>query len=276
MKKNYTFLLLIVSIVVFFSSCSSSAYFYSPSNATSVPYHAIPLQSDSLKGATYASGIFNVGGANQDWRDCVFGFQGRIHRSNNFGNFQTFYGANISVGSYHIAEFYDVDHVNYYPYDTTVYHNYAENTFYGSYGFNGGINVVVPTRHGGEWRAIGIETSLQKEFGNYYTFRKNLGDSSATVIFRKNVTGTVGLYTDIIAKSRHGAEFGYKMSWGFMLNPESDYSHIYSKNSINPVAYFSNTFHFTKEKVTGFVQINLSNSYAGNIQFGVNYKLGKK
>lgn len=273
MKKNS---LLSLSVVLcFFSSCVSTAYFYSPGNASAVPYHAIPLRSDSLKGATYLSSIFTLGGANEGWRDGVYSFQERIHRSNNFGNFQTYYGANLSLGTYHIAEYSNVDRP-YYPYDTTNYHTYASNRFFGLYGFNGGINVVVPIKRGGEWRAIGLETSVQKEFGSYYDFRKNIVDSAADVVFRKNVTGTIGLYTDIIAKSRHGAEFGYKMSWGFMLNPESDYTHVYTQNAVNPVAYFSNTFHFSKENITGFVQVNLSNSYAGNIQFGINYKLGKK
>ncbi|HVM89167.1 MAG TPA: hypothetical protein VMT76_13340 [Puia sp.] len=255
------------------SGCIESAHFLSPTNAASNPYHAVPLKSDSIKGATYFSSLVSLGGANDAWRDNVYAFQARIHRSNNFGNLQAYYGANLSIGAYHIAEYYNYDH-NYY--DTSNYHTYATNKFFGWYGFNGGLNLVVPTRHGGEWRAIGIETSVQKEFGSYYHFRKNLPDSAADAIFKKNITGTAGIYTDIIGKSRHGAQFGYKMGIGFMLNPENNYAHVYNQNTINPVTYFSNTFHFTKENITGFVQINLSNSYAGNIQFGINYRLGKK
>jgi len=272
MKKNS--ILFLPAILFLFGSCVESSYLYSPNNATSIPYHAIPLQSDSIKGATYISSIFTLGGANQGWRDGVYAFQARIHRSNNFGNFQAYYGANISLGVYHLAQ-YSESFNNYYNYNDTAY--YASNNFFGSFGFNGGINAVVPIRNGGEWRVVGVETSVQKEFGSYYNFRKNLPDSAADVIFKKNVTGTVGIFTNVIGKSRHGTEFGYKMSLGFMLNPESDYTHYYNPNNIvNPVIYFSHTLHLTKGHVTGFVQINISNSYACNVQFGMNYRLGKK
>ncbi len=256
-------------LLLFLSGCFESSYLYSPNNATSNPYHAIPLKSDSLKGATYISAIFNSGRANQDLRDGVYAFQARVHRSNNFGNFQAYYGANMSVGIYYMADYYD--HHNFYD---TAYH--ASNNFFGSYGFNGGFDAVVPTRHGGEWRVLGIETSVQKEFGNYYKFRKNLPDSAADVIFKKNVTGTVGIFTNIINRSRHGIEFGYKMSLGLMLNPESDYTHFYNPyNIINPIVYFSHVLHFSKENVTGFVQFNFTNGYAANVQFGMNYRPGK-
>src|SRR5450432_3183904 len=122
MKKSLILLLSAASF--FFSSCISTAYFYSPANASSVPYHAIPLKSDSLKGATYASSFFTLGGANDGWRDGVYAFQGRIHRSNNFGNFQAYHGANLSLGTYHIAEYDNVEHP-YYPYDTLSYHTYS-------------------------------------------------------------------------------------------------------------------------------------------------------
>jgi hypothetical protein len=271
MKKCLTSSLFAISL--FLSSCISSSYFLSPNNANSNPYHAVPLQSDSVKGATYVSSLFTIGGANEGWRDGLYAFQARIHRSNNFGSLQAYYGGNVSLGTYHIAEFYNYDH----PYNNPSNdHTYSMNRFFGSYGFNGGMNVVVPTRHGGEWRAIGLETSIQKEFGSYYDFRRNLSDSAADLIFRKNVTGTVGIFTDIISKSAQGTEFGYKMGFGFLLNPENNYSHVYNRNTVNPITYFSSTLHFTKDHLTGFVQINLSNSYAGNVQFGMNYTLGKK
>jgi len=268
MKKILTLNLL---IIIFFSSCITHAYYLSPFNANADPYHTIPLQSDSIKAATYTTGVFTAGGANDGWHDGIYAFQGGIHRSHNFGNFQAYYGANLSIGAYHVNEYYRSEHPYY---DSITFHIPATNNFFGAYGFNGGINAVLPFRNGGEWRVIGLETSVQKEFGNYLDFRKNLPDSAADIIFRKNVTGTIGLCTDIISRSRHGAEFGYKMAWGFTLNPQSDYSHTYSQNNVNPIVYFSQTWHLTKGNITGFVQLNLG-SYAGNMQFGMNCKLGK-
>jgi len=273
MKKKTLLFLLVISLV--FSNCVSSSYFYSPTISSSNPYHAIPLQSDSTKGATYVSGIITLGGANESLRDNAFSFQGRIHRSNNFGNFQAYYGANLTLGVYHVSEFDNYYHSYSYPYYDSNYHYYSSNNFFGSYGFNGGINAVISLPRG-EWRPIGIETSVQREFGSYYSFRKNLPDSAANGIFKKNTTGTIGIYTDIIHKSRHGAEFGYKLSFGFVINPSSDYAHVYNPNAVGALVYISNTLHLTKGNVTGFAQINLGNAYAANVQLGINYQLGKK
>jgi len=274
MKKNA--LSFLSAILFLLSGCISSSHFYSPTISSSNPYHAIPLQSDSAKAATYLSGILTLGGANDGLRDNAFSFQGRIHRSHNFENLQAYYGANLTLGLYHISEFDNYQHAYSYPYyDSLNYHYYSSDNFFGSYGFNGGINAVISLPRG-EWRPIGIEASVQREFGSYYSFRKNLPDSAADGIFRKNTTGIVGLYTDIIHKSRRGSEFGYKLSFGFVLNPSSDYTHVYNPNAIGTLLYFSNTIHFSKENITGFIQINLGNSYAANVQLGVNYKLGKK
>jgi hypothetical protein len=268
MKNN---IYLTLSILLFlFSSCVTNSYFTSPTNGNSVPYHTIPLKADSTKGATYASGLFTAGGANSGWRDGLYSFQGRIYRGENFGSFQAYYGANISIGNYHVSNYTLYEH----PYDTGRFQIPTSNQYYGTYGFNGGINTVIPFPKGrGEWRAIGIETSVIKEFGNYYNFRKALVDSSADVIFRNNITGTLGISTDIIGRSRGGTEFGYKAAVGFMLNPISDYTHVYNPGDVNPILYASHTLHLTKQNVTGFLQFNISTYHAGSIQFGFSYKL---
>jgi hypothetical protein len=130
-----------------------------------------------------------------------------------------------------------------------------------------------------EWRALGIETTVQNEFGNYADFRKSLPDSAANVIFRKTLTATIGLYTDMIWESRNHRVYGFKFSGGFMLNSRSNYSQmitdIKATKNIFPLTYFSPCFHATIEKVTGFIQINFG-SYADGFQMGFSYKLGKK
>ncbi len=274
MKKNN--LLFLSAIPLLFSSCVTYSYFQSTTNANSNPYHAIPLKSDSAKGASYVSGLFTVGRANDSWRDAVGTFHLNAHRSNNFGNFQSYYGATVALGDYSIADFNTRDRPYRYDDTSSYYHIKGMNKFFGYYGFNGGIDVVLPTKHGGEWRIIGIETSVQKEFGNYYSFRKNLRDSSADVIFRNNVTGTFGFFTEIIGKTRRGKEFGYKMSYGFMLNSQSDYTHIYEADILHTPAYFSHTLHWTTDRTTFFAQFNIGTRYAGSMQFGVNYKISKK
>jgi hypothetical protein len=280
------------AILIFpmFQSCviTSQNYYLSPQNANSNPYHNIPLVSDSIKGATYGSFVFTTGSANYQGRDYMSAFQTSIYRSNNFGSVQAYYGANFSLGLYHLGEFYNIK----YKYDPTIfgpisdpldtsYHVNASGYAFGSYGLSGGINYVIPFSKG-EWRALGVETSLQNEFGDYAGFRNSLPDSGATIIFRKRFTGTIGLYTDLLWRDHHNNEWGFKFAVGEVLNPQSNYTIdkvvVYpavSTTNIFPLSYFSTTFHMSNGPYAGFIQVNLG-TYEDNFQVGVSYRLGKK
>jgi len=65
------------------------------------------MKMDSLKSSMYVSGIFSGGSANDRGADHVTMFQGSLHRSNNFGIFQAYYGANLSLGSYYVENYYN-------------------------------------------------------------------------------------------------------------------------------------------------------------------------
>jgi hypothetical protein len=264
MKK--TFYLLPLIAICLLNSCIEQAYL-SPFNANSNPYHAIPLQSDSIRGATYISSVFTIGAANQDWLDNVFAFRLGLHRSHTFGNFHLYYGGNVAAGIYNISSsnFDDLTM------NGAQVNQYAGSKFFGGYGFNGGFNVLLPIHNGGEWRVIGLEGSAQNEFGDYMNFRKNLSDSVASIITKNNWTGTVGVTSEIITKRRSGTEFGYKLGIGTGLNTLKNYYSHYTEVPI----YVSNTLHFTKDNFTAFWQINLG-SYAGSFQMGINYRFGKK
>ncbi|HEY8734469.1 MAG TPA: hypothetical protein VIL90_07895 [Puia sp.] len=84
----------------------------------------------------------------------------------------------------------------------------------------------------------------------------------------------MGLYTDMIWKSRHHVVYGFKFAGGLILNSQSSYSKMEAKN-IFPLTYFSPTFHMTKKNLTAFIQLNFG-TYADSFQIGLNYKLGKK
>ncbi|MFI5154527.1 MAG: hypothetical protein ACHQET_14415 [Chitinophagales bacterium] len=281
MKNSLTLpLLMLLSSL---SDCIAvrNEYFLSPTNASSNPYHAIPMVEDSMKSANYVSGIFTAGTANDKGFDNLYSFQASFHRSHQLDAFQAYYGANMGLGNYEIAEYFRTKpNDGYYglngsymsPYDTT-FHIPKSNSFFGNVGINGGINVVLPFERG-EWRPFGLEFSAQNEFGNYYGFRKNLPDTAADIIFKNNLTFTLGFYMDIIGKTRHGSEFGYKMAYGFLLNSLDDFTRM-TRTGFFPVTYFSNTFHLTKGRVTGFVQLNIG-TYATNFQTGMSYRLGKK
>lgn len=204
MKKNYLFILL--PAIVFFSGCATPSYYLSPLNSNSNYYKPIPLHSDSLKTATYASGSFLGGGSNFGWKDGVTAFQGNIHRSNNFGKFQAFYGAGFTLGKYGVKQKIITKYQNdtggtYYNRYDTILNIPAAGKFFGAVGFSGGINYVVPFKDGGEWR-IGIETAINKEFGNYLSFRKTLPDSLLNIVEKSNWTKTLGGYIDFIFKSK--------------------------------------------------------------------------
>ncbi|PWT77337.1 MAG: hypothetical protein C5B59_04350 [Bacteroidetes bacterium] len=255
----------LAAVLIFCEGCLEHAYYLSSSNANSNPYHAAPLQSDSVKSATYLDALFTIGSANQDWSDNLFAVRMGVHRAHTLGNFHLFYGANGSVGSYNISSSY------YYSQNGNLIQpeNRGSKLFAG-YGFNGGCNALIPINGGGEWRVFGLEGSAQNEFGDYYNFRKNFPDSISGIVSRSHWTGTIGMTSEIIARSRRGTAFGYKFSLG--TNVDSYYN-SYTLSRERPF-YVSNTVHFTKGNVTAFWQLNFG-SYAGNFQFGMNYKLGR-
>jgi hypothetical protein len=272
-----------------FWSCApyvQPSYYLSPSNANSTPYQFMPMRADSIKSAWYTNLTLADGSANHLGSDYQSVFQAGVHHTHNAGLLEAYYGANLTMGAYHMAGF---DHALYnglyngnYQYDT-IYRLPARRMFYGYYGVTGGLNIV-KSHPRSEWRAIGFEMSIQNEFGDYSSFRKGLPDSAATVIFRNRLTGTAGFYTDILWTTRHHVTFGLKLAGGWVLNPQSNYTVFKPDNSyslvnqpsnIFPLTYVSISFHATKNRYNGFIQINLG-SYANNFQTGISYRFGEK
>jgi hypothetical protein len=254
------------------------AYYLSPQNANSNPYHERPMKSDSLNSALYANAVFFNGSANYSGTDHNFGFEGSLHRSNQFSVFQSYYGANITMGSYHVGDYYNYNYGYNNPFDTTV-HIPGSGNFFGSFGVSGGINLVATHQHRkknrhSEWRILGIETSIQKEFGNYAVWRDKLPDSLANIIYSRHFSAYLGLYTEWVWTNKHNTELGFKLAMGEDLDPGSCYRN-YLAESILPLHTVSITYHVTKSHFTGFVQTNFG-TYASNIQFGFSYRLGKK
>ena len=253
----------------FCSSCIESSYFHSPVQGNSAVYHAVPVASDSIKSATYVNGALSIGGMNDAWRDGVYAAQAGIHRSHVLDNFRLNYGASLAVGSYHVKPYY-----NYYNnyFDSTINRN-AGSKFFGAYGLYGGISAATRMGRRGEWRYIGVEGSLFNEFGEYYSFRKNLPDSAATEIDKKKYLGSLGINTEVVFKGRSQAKFGIKMAFGSYLRRlnysgyAGDYYHTH-----DDLLYFSNTYHFTFKKTTAYFQFNIA-THAAHFQVGYNYRL---
>ena len=274
---------IIAFIIAFlFSGCLAhrQGMYLSPMDSQTIPYHTIPLKSDSLKSAFYGGLIYSTGTANDQGQDWVRAGQASIYRSHNLGNFQAYYGANATLGTYGLSDFYNSHYTpgqpgiwggGDKPIDT-FYHIRGRRYSFGSYGISAGINGVKTLRHL-EWRYLGFETSIQKEFGDYYEFRKNLVDTAANIIFKNNLTGTIGIYTESLWRNRYATQYGLKFSLNMLINPRSDYT-MQNTYSIFPISYFSMTFHITSKQFTGFMQGNFGTK-AASFQIGTSYRIGK-
>ena len=63
--KTWLLLPVTFSMLLLLSRCTYHAYYQSPFHANTETYHALPLQSDSLRSASYVSGVFTGGSSQQ-------------------------------------------------------------------------------------------------------------------------------------------------------------------------------------------------------------------
>jgi hypothetical protein len=118
---------------------------------------------------------------------------------------------------------------------------------------------------------VGLSFTLQKEFGDYRSFRKSMPDSLADVILRNDLIGVLGVSTEFAFKGRH-ATIGYKlMLAGDILNTKSDYGGYASAHY--GMVFFQQTLSLTRHRVTGFVQFNVGD-HLFIAHTGINYCLG--
>ncbi|MFT3827747.1 MAG: hypothetical protein QM731_27765 [Chitinophagaceae bacterium] len=251
-------------LAVVLYSCSHRSYLQSPLQANTNSYKAIPLQSEGIKAATYASGAITTGSANYNWRDENVGFIGSIHRSHNFGGLQGYYGATGVVGNYHM----DYDPMLQDTRDSVYFHS-SRNRFYGAWGFNGGLNFVIPFRNGSEWRVFGTEVSWTREFGDYRSLRSKLTDSIMDLVDRHRDFTTLGFSSDFVFKKRKGGTIGYKFGYVTSLTTLRNYR-SYHQGPITP-GYFSQTLHFSKNRINGYWQLNFG-TYSVSSLLGVSYR----
>ncbi len=258
------------------SSCyyERKAYYMSPADLRSTPYVTIPMHADPEKTITAVSIAVNPGLANQRSRDNLIAGSGSVMQSHQFGFFQAYYGAVLSMGDYlnkstDLPGAYSDSLFT----DTGGYHIPGINKFYGYYGLNGGINVVVPFANGkGEWRALGVDFAYRKEFGDYLKFRRGLKADEIDILATYGHTFTIGGSTEIVGRNSRGVQFGYRIAAGAVLYPSGTYN---SPGQLQKPFYFTQTFQVTKNRVTGFMQLALG-TYAQSFTTGVNISLRKR
>lgn len=265
-------LIIAISYIVVMVGCGRQAFYVSPYNGNHNPYHPIPLQQDSAKSASYVAASISNGSANDRGADGTFTFFTSASRAHNFGNFQGFYAANLSLGNYSVTPFaMDEGTGNF---DPGAINQNAGNKFFGSTGMDGGINFVLPIK-GGEWRVVGVETSIQQEFGNYAAFRNTLTDKDADYIIRSKLFATLGGYTELCAGTSRNS-IGIRMAAGTVLGSRYHNPYVIDELSGRQLSYtyVNFNFHLTHKKFTGYIQSNWATK-AQTLFVGVNYKLGK-
>lgn len=252
-----------------FTACVEQQLVYvSPYPNIQTGYTVTPLLRDSLKVASYGSFAFTNGSANHNLSDRVFIVQGKFHQSFQVAkNLQMFYGVQGSAGSYRVnwSDNY------YYPItvDPDLLPVKPGPKFTGSVGAIGGMNLIVPVSNRLDWKIIGIEGSVSREFGDYMTFREKVPDSIVTIVDRRNTPGSLGMFTDFNFKLRNKKSMGMNFGGGTgftQLKPANDYYRI--RNS----AYFIAGYHFTSDRYTGYFQGRFGDYFAGFF-CGLTYRL---
>jgi hypothetical protein len=267
-------ILIFIAVCSCFAGCvGRQAYYVSPLNGLTSQYRSTPMKMDSIKSATYVNASLSAGGANEGLTDSKYSFSAGLSRSHNFGMFQARYGSSLTLGAYHVTPYDTVGNhssVNY-----QVINNRAGKYSFGAAAFDGGINFT-HTSGNSEWRVLGLETSLFHEFGKYAQMRKDLPDSSATIIVRSRFFGTVGVFTELLGKAGE-SEIGGKFGFGRTVG------RAYHNNNVpdswffgEPVhfSYLTFVLHYGRQNWKGFFQTIMGGKSASAV-FGMNFRLGK-
>jgi hypothetical protein len=206
----------------------------------------MPQLSENTRTGNYLNGNFAIGGANRG-KDNVFNFKGEFYRAHAFGIFEAYYGAELALGSYTVAKQQPLLPTSQDSIIINTLNKNIGNKFFGGYGFNGGISIIVPVSYGrGEWRVVGIETSLKNEFGQYLQFRKQLPDSVATANMNYSFFPTIGFASEFISNGKKGS-IGYKVATGWCLRNENAHYKPDVTSIVLPASshYFSQTLFYT-------------------------------
>ncbi len=273
-KKIYLYLVLAISPGILPGCVVRQAFYVSPFNGNNLEYHPIPRAGDSIRTAIYSSLTYSNGSVNDFGTDYLWSMHLDLHAAHQYDNVQFHYGLGLTLGDYTMGT-WQLDTGN--SYSTALRTAQQLNTYSGRYsfggvGFQGGVNGVTTFGHG-EWRYLGVETSVLQEFGNYLAVRKQMPDSIATLINRSPTFATLGLTTEVLNYTRNGA-LGFKWALGWALGQRYSNPGIIDNASGDKLRYmyFNFTFHFTYRRWTSYLQYNDATK-AKMIFAGINYRL---
>ncbi|KYP12923.1 MAG: hypothetical protein A1D16_16630 [Flavihumibacter sp. CACIAM 22H1] len=258
--------------ILFLSSCTTRDIFRSPYTNQQNSYHVMPLLSDEKKTANYLTASATLGGSNDYLTDEVYIFQGKWHVSHQFGSrIQGYFGLHGSAGLYDISSnAYSTNDYDPATGQPIEFNGPKGNKFTGSFGSTAGLAVVIPLGNRAEWRVFGLESSIGREWGDYYKARRSLPDSVIDIADRRNTHLTLGGFTEWVFKPRNpDIRFGYQLAIGSSLHRlRNDVNGFYNFTPF----YINNTFHFTVRRTTGIIRFAAGN-YFGAVQTGFSYRL---
>ncbi len=271
MKKVYIYTILLL-LLFLIQSCRTyrQLWYTNPLNAASQPYVAMPTFKDSSKSATYANINFYKGSANDYGSDEVNLFSLGIYRTKKINMFQLYYGGNFFIGNY-VLHPLESDDMNYFQYKKIEYGNIYKT--FSAAGVMGGINYTVQGKNS-EWRVLGFEFTINKEFGNYLNFRESLSDSSTTLLIKNSGYTTLGLNTEVISYLRKGS-LGMKFSYGYIIEKEYIKPKVYdihNGNQRQSFNYLTLAISYTNKKYTGYIQSDFGIKASGT-KVGFVYRL---
>ena len=277
-KKIYLYLVLGFSPAILPGCVVRQAFFVSPFNGNNLEYHPMPRAGDSIRAAVYSSLTYSNGSANDFGTDYLWSLHLSVHAAHQHDHIQFHYGLGLTFGDYTMGS-WRVD--SGYGYSLTPntalptaaqLNSYSGRYSFGGVGFQGGINGVAPFRHG-EWRYLGLETSVTQEFGNYLAVRKTIPNSIATLIIRSPTFATLGVTSEIVGYDGN-TEFGFKWAFGWALGrPYSNPGVIDNKSGDElRYMYVNLTLHVTYRRFTTYFQYNNATK-ASVLFFGINYRL---
>jgi hypothetical protein len=255
-------------IIFVFSGCYTSSYYLSPYNANSNAYKTLPRQCDSNQHAWYAAGNIVAGNANAGQVDKTFYAAAHLYKAFKAGKYiQSYIGANVNAGSYKVQQNDNAVFIR--PYNSFLNNSGFGKKNFSGVGINAGVHATISIDKFAEWRIIGLETSLQQEFGDYLAFRKNLSDTSAKIIARSSFYSTLGFTSELIVGDAK-QYLSLRTAAGTSLNR---YKNKYNIYTLQPL-YFSNSMAYTYQQLTLYIQLNIG-SRAKSFQSGINVKLAK-
>lgn len=270
MKKNQA--LLAILLIFGLSSCTLQSYFQHPMYAQSQTYKALPHLSDSIRAATYVGGTAYGALTNGDLLDDITGFTGTLHRGHRFGALQAFYGINGTVGKYRVGTASDENYWNSNPNrNGRLIDSLSGDKFIGSWGFTGGLNLVVPLGPDWEWRALGLEYNFQQEWSNgYYDFRKVLQPEDVKLVDQHRSLSTLGFTTEFTGGKQ--TKFGYKVYLGFPLRRYRLFDYYPDEPTFAFPIMLTQTFMLGSDRISAFGQFTTAYHTIG-LALGVNYRL---